>query len=124
MSQLPQWFRDSLVASQLRAYDHRGLLRKPDAKPDDQFRKEFCGMFNEPEERCPNCTTGTLRLDVRHRGVRCISCGYKSWERGPVYIGVDHASGSDHSAVVIGHMDGTRAVVDLVVSRPTEGATP
>lgn len=94
MNQLPQWFRDSLVASQLRAYDHRGLLRKPDAKPDDQFRKEFCGVFNEPEER------------------------------GPVYIGVDHASGSDHSAVVIGHMDGTRAVVDLVVSRPTEGATP
>lgn len=52
---------------------------------DSEFRQEFCCRFTEPSPSCPNCRGGHLVEDHHGRGVRCRSCGYRTWEQGLVY---------------------------------------
>ena len=85
-----------------------------------QFRQEYCGQFADPpfSVPCPNCTEGHLVDDAHGRGGRCLECGYETWKQKPVYIGVDHSKGKDHTAVVFSHMEGPVRIIDKVITSP------
>ena len=100
----------------------------PFAMPsDEQFRQEYLCKFEErkPEPDCPKCANGELTMDRHGRGWSCRSCGYRSWERGRCFVGVDTSKGRDYTTAVFSHMDGPVMVVDkIVTSKPAPEATP
>lgn len=93
-------------------------LASPFDMDGEQFRQEFCGQFAEPELKpdCPKCADGNVTMDLHGRGFSCRSCGYKSWERVPVYFGFDTSKGKDYTAAVFSHIEGPVLVVDKVVT--------
>lgn len=104
-----------------------GCTASPFATDREQFQQEFGGMFTNPlpQPDCPKCADGQLTMDLRARGFLCRSCGYKSWERGPYYVGIDHSKEKDRACMVIAHKEGPDMVVDSVSHYcPEHGYTP